>query len=188
MPDRYDQVPLSFTEIPSRQMARNASEFNQLMQRRRTVREFSDRPVDLEIIHDCIRAPVRLRVAQINNRGTSPLCKVPILNSRFEELPKWKNKRSMQVARVKSGLMPFSRLEPMRASHIWKWPIFDCSFRPAVRRRKRPVLRETLLCKRISRDRDWAAHHRIASCRTRNFDAHARPHGFSQFDSWPSSK
>jgi iodotyrosine deiodinase len=49
-------VPLSFTERPVDEMRRRSREFNALMQRRRTIREFSDRPVPREVIEDCLRA------------------------------------------------------------------------------------------------------------------------------------
>ena len=49
-------IPLAYTELPIADMKANASGFYQVMQTRRTVRNFSDRPVPKEIIEDCIRA------------------------------------------------------------------------------------------------------------------------------------
>lgn len=49
-------VPLHFIEYPPDEMRRRAAEFRQDMQRRRTVREFSDRPVPREIIEEALRA------------------------------------------------------------------------------------------------------------------------------------
>ena len=50
-------VPLaSYTEYPPAEMARRARSFRDELRRRRTVREFSDRPVDEEVIRDCIAA------------------------------------------------------------------------------------------------------------------------------------
>jgi nitroreductase len=50
-------VPLpEYREYPVDQMRRRATDFYADIKRRRTVREFSDRPVPREVIEDCIRA------------------------------------------------------------------------------------------------------------------------------------
>ncbi len=50
-------VPLSeYREYPVEEMKRRAVEFLAEMKRRRTVREFSDRPVPAEVIENCIRS------------------------------------------------------------------------------------------------------------------------------------
>ncbi|MGN8225456.1 nitroreductase family protein [Gracilimonas sp. BCB1] len=50
-------VPLeSYNEIPQDEMKRKASEFYELVKRRRTVREFSSRPVPKEVIEKCLLA------------------------------------------------------------------------------------------------------------------------------------
>ncbi|MGM0545602.1 MAG: nitroreductase family protein [Bacteroidota bacterium] len=46
----------AYKEYPADEMRKRARSFYQDMKRRRTVREFSDRPVPREIIEDCIRA------------------------------------------------------------------------------------------------------------------------------------
>jgi nitroreductase len=46
----------TFTEYPAEEMRRRAAEFYEESKRRRTVREFSDRPVDRRVIDDCLRA------------------------------------------------------------------------------------------------------------------------------------
>jgi nitroreductase len=46
----------SYQEYPVGEMKRRAAEFYADMRRRRTVREFSDRPVPREVIEDCLRA------------------------------------------------------------------------------------------------------------------------------------
>jgi nitroreductase len=48
--------PLQFTELPPEQMQRNAEEFAQRMAQRRTVRDFSDRPIPHGVIESCIAA------------------------------------------------------------------------------------------------------------------------------------
>lgn len=50
-------IPLStWREYPADEMQRRAREFYEELRRRRTVREYSDRPVAREVIDDCIRA------------------------------------------------------------------------------------------------------------------------------------
>jgi nitroreductase len=49
-------IPLDFREYPPEEMARRARGFRDEMARRRTVRHFSERPVDRGIIEDCLRA------------------------------------------------------------------------------------------------------------------------------------
>jgi iodotyrosine deiodinase len=50
-------VPLSaYTEVPPEEMRQRAREFNDEIQRRRTVRAFDSRPVAREVIEDCLRA------------------------------------------------------------------------------------------------------------------------------------
>jgi iodotyrosine deiodinase len=50
-------IPLpGYEEYPVEAMKRRAAEFYEHMRRRRTVRDFSDRPVPLDIIRDCLRA------------------------------------------------------------------------------------------------------------------------------------
>lgn len=50
-------IPLNtFREYPVEEMKRRAAEFFVDIKQRRTVREFSDRPVPLEVIQDCLRA------------------------------------------------------------------------------------------------------------------------------------
>ena len=50
-------VPLgTYREYPADEMRRRAVEFYREVNRRRTVREFSDRPVDRAVIDDCLRA------------------------------------------------------------------------------------------------------------------------------------
>lgn len=48
--------PLNFTEYPIAEMQERASSFRKEMQKRRTVRHFSDKPVPREIIEECLFA------------------------------------------------------------------------------------------------------------------------------------
>jgi iodotyrosine deiodinase len=50
-------VPLpAYRAFPTDEMKRRAAEFRAEMQRRRTVREFSERAVPREVIEECVRA------------------------------------------------------------------------------------------------------------------------------------
>lgn len=49
-------IPLEFEEFPSEDMARRAEAFYAEVRRRRTVRDFSDRPVARQVIESCLRA------------------------------------------------------------------------------------------------------------------------------------
>ncbi len=54
---KYPFVPLSeYIEYPEDEMIGRSREFYENVKRRRTVREFSDRPVPQEVIENCIRA------------------------------------------------------------------------------------------------------------------------------------
>ena len=55
MSTAYDPISLNFTEYPPEQMRERAAHFYELMAQRRSVREFSDRPVPRELIADAIR-------------------------------------------------------------------------------------------------------------------------------------
>ncbi len=48
--------PLEFTEFNAEDMRNRACEFREEITRRRTVREFSDKPVDRQVIEDCLIA------------------------------------------------------------------------------------------------------------------------------------
>lgn len=54
MPDNF--VPLAFTEYPPDEMTARATAFREELQRRRSVRAFSTRPVDQSVIDECLRA------------------------------------------------------------------------------------------------------------------------------------
>jgi nitroreductase len=49
-------IPLEFEELPVKEMRRRAASFYAQMKRRRTVRDFSDRPVPRDIIETCLLA------------------------------------------------------------------------------------------------------------------------------------
>jgi iodotyrosine deiodinase len=55
MSDACDPIPLDFTEVPPDEMRERARAFRARMSRRRSVRDFSDRPVPRELIEEAIR-------------------------------------------------------------------------------------------------------------------------------------
>jgi nitroreductase len=57
MPSKpFQSIALDFREFPEDEMRRRATEIRKEMQRRRTVRDFSSRPVPRDIIEECLRA------------------------------------------------------------------------------------------------------------------------------------
>jgi iodotyrosine deiodinase len=56
MPDPVFQPLPDYQEYPVDEMKRRAAQFYADIRRRRTVRDFSDRPVPREILEDCVRA------------------------------------------------------------------------------------------------------------------------------------
>ena len=48
-------IPLQFQEYPAEEMRERAAEFYAAMRSRRTVRHFSDRPVPLDVVKQCLR-------------------------------------------------------------------------------------------------------------------------------------
>lgn len=49
-------IPLEFEELPVEEMLRRAADFYAQMKRRRTMRDFSDRPVPHDVIENCLLA------------------------------------------------------------------------------------------------------------------------------------
>lgn len=49
-------IPLQFEEYPAEEMVKRAADFYEEMRSRRTVRDFSERPVPMEVIERCLRA------------------------------------------------------------------------------------------------------------------------------------
>ncbi|MGL4438507.1 MAG: nitroreductase family protein, partial [Bosea sp. (in: a-proteobacteria)] len=54
MPKPHATIPLEFCELPQLQMQANAAAFHATMQRRRSVRDFSDRPVSRALIETAV--------------------------------------------------------------------------------------------------------------------------------------
>ena len=55
MRGKHPFVPLEFEELPDEEMRRRAREFFETMNRRRTVRQYADRPVPREVVEHAIR-------------------------------------------------------------------------------------------------------------------------------------
>lgn len=56
MKDKQPRIPLHFSVHPEAEMKKRAQAFYDEMKKRRSVRDFSTRPVDREVIETCIRA------------------------------------------------------------------------------------------------------------------------------------
>ncbi len=54
--DQAPSIALEFMERPCTEMRQRAKEFYQLLSNRRTVREFSQRPIPEEVLEDCLRS------------------------------------------------------------------------------------------------------------------------------------
>jgi nitroreductase len=52
--NHHAHIPLAFEELPTEEMTERALRFRQQMTRRRTVRDFSDKPVPRSLIEDCV--------------------------------------------------------------------------------------------------------------------------------------
>ena len=52
---QYQTIPLDYREYPAEEVQRRSLEYYENMKRRRTVRDFSERHVPLEIIENCLR-------------------------------------------------------------------------------------------------------------------------------------
>ena len=61
--------PLVFQSKPTEQMQKSAREFYETVRTRRTVRDFSDKPVPREVIENCLRAAGQRPVEPIDNPG-----------------------------------------------------------------------------------------------------------------------
>lgn len=55
-PSRYSPVPLQFTRLSQEEQLAASRQYLETMQRRRTVRDYSDEPVPFELIENAIRA------------------------------------------------------------------------------------------------------------------------------------
>ena len=53
---KTNQIPLAYHEFPVAEMRRRAAEFLTTMKRRRSVRDFADRPAPHDVIEACLRA------------------------------------------------------------------------------------------------------------------------------------
>ncbi|HKJ69117.1 MAG TPA: nitroreductase family protein, partial [bacterium] len=58
MPDPHFRLYEEYREYPVETMRARAREFSRDLRRRRSVREFAERPVPPDIIEDCLRAAV----------------------------------------------------------------------------------------------------------------------------------
>ncbi|MGE0364080.1 MAG: nitroreductase family protein [Vicinamibacterales bacterium] len=77
--------PLAFTKYSEDEQRRRAREFLDEIRKRRTVREFCDRPVPREILEDCIAAAATAPSGANKQPWTFVLVTDPVLKSRIRE-------------------------------------------------------------------------------------------------------
>ena len=75
----------AYREYPADQMKQRAAAFLSEMKRRRTVRRFSDRPVPVEIIKDCIRTAARAPSGANNQPWTFVVVSDPAVKQQIHE-------------------------------------------------------------------------------------------------------
>jgi hypothetical protein len=102
------------------ELLRRAREFYEVMQRRRTIRDFSDRPVPREVIEHCIRAA-----------GTAPsganlqpwhfvAVSDPALSTKSVPPLRRRKKNSTNIAHRKPGLKRWRPWAPIPTSRSWR--------------------------------------------------------------------
>jgi iodotyrosine deiodinase len=69
--------PLAFDEHGEAEMLARAREFRALMQRRRTVRDFSNRPVPRQLIEDAVMTAAGAPSGANQQPGPSPASRMP---------------------------------------------------------------------------------------------------------------
>jgi len=77
--------PLEFTRYAEDEQRRRAREFLEELRRRRTVRQFSDRPVPREVLEDCVAAAATAPSGANKQPWTFVLVTDPALKSRIRE-------------------------------------------------------------------------------------------------------
>ncbi len=119
-------VPLkSFKHYPLDEMQRRADEFYRDLDRRRTIRDFTDDPVPRNVIENCLKA------ADTAPSGANQhpwhhlsLLKTRRLNQKSENWLRKKNGSFMKKEHHRNGLMPWLPWELMRTNLFWKQPLF----------------------------------------------------------------
>ena len=99
----YPFVPLDFQTFPEDEMLARASEFYRDLNRRRTVRDYSDRPVSREIVRQAILAAGTAPSGAHKQPWTFVLVSDPGLKAKIREAAEIEEKRTTKGACRKDG-------------------------------------------------------------------------------------
>ena len=183
-------VPLStYQEHTPEEMQARASAFYQELNRRRTIRQFSDRPVSREVIEDCLRAagtapsgahmqPWRFVVI------SDPAVKAKIREAAEKEEQEFYHRRAPKGVARRAGAARNRRAQTLFGTG-------SISHRDLCRAPRRPARRndgETLLHDRVRRDRDGDVDRGATSRGVGVADTYAESDGFSQRGTGPTEQ
>jgi len=110
-------VLLEFHELPQEEMVKRAREFHEEMSRRRTVREFSDRPVPREIVEWAVRTAGTAPSGAHKQPWTFVLVGDPTIKARIRQAAETEEKESYEKRMPASWL---ADLEPLGTD--WRKP------------------------------------------------------------------
>jgi len=142
-------IPLSqYREYPVAEMQRRAADFYVDIRRRRTVRDFADRPVPRQIIENCILAA-----------GTAPnganmqpwhfvVVSSPEIKKKFGRQPRPRNEPFTRNVLRKNGLKHWLRWARVQRNLSWKVRLFSSSFLPKIMRSRPRVKRSSITTSR----------------------------------------
>ena len=114
------RVPLEgFVEYPEAEMSARVTEFSENLRRRRTVRDFDDRPVDKSIIEQAILAAGSAPSGANHQPWHFAIIQDPAKRKALRRPPRPKSGPSMRARRRRSGWKPWPRWARMRTSPSW---------------------------------------------------------------------
>jgi nitroreductase len=93
MSDDFPTIPLDFERIPEAQMRERARAFFERMNRRRSVRDFSDEPIPLDVIREAIRTASTAPSGANKQPWTFALVTEPQTKSRIREAAEEEERR-----------------------------------------------------------------------------------------------
>ncbi len=176
-------VPLAFSPIDEAQMRERAVRFHDEMARRRTVRDYSPRPVPREVIESAIRtagtAPSGANLQPWHfvaiGAGDRALRKEIRDGAEVEEREFYERRAPQEWL---DALAPLGNRLAQTVSR--GRTVAHRGLRSAARSGGRRPRAEALLRGRIGRDRDRVSHRRAAPRGTGDADPYAEPHGVPQ--------
>ena len=114
------QKKLDFSELTTEEMLSNSREFFATISKRRTVRDFSDRAVDLEVIENAIRAAGSAPSGANKQPWHYVIVSNPQVNAKFALPPKPRRKSFITGAHRKPGWMISKCLKRMSTNLFWR--------------------------------------------------------------------